>query len=95
MVADQIESPRLEFSTCADPALVEGRFDVVLANIQADVLHAMLGALRDKMKPGGRLILSGLLLHDREPMDPALRALGLAASWKVDGEWASACATAR
>ena len=92
-VSTQPEASRIRLMTCADPALVEGRFDVVLANIQADVLHSMLPALRDKLAAGGRLILSGLLLGDREPMDEALRRLGLRAEWKQDGEWASACAT--
>jgi ribosomal protein L11 methyltransferase len=91
-VAGQPEEARIELFTCDDPALVPGTFDVVLANIQADVLHPMLPALRGRIAPGGRLILSGLLLGDREPMDRALAACGLRAAWKQDGEWASACA---
>ena len=92
-VAGQPEEGRIELLTCDDPADVPGSFDVVLANIQADVLHPMLPALRDRLAPGGRLILSGLLLTDSEPMDRALTALGLAPAWKQDGEWTSACAT--
>jgi ribosomal protein L11 methyltransferase len=41
-------------------------FDVVLANIQADVLLSLRDAIVARVAPGGALILSGLL-HDQAP----------------------------
>ncbi len=38
-----------------------GRYDVVIANIVADVLVFIAGDLKRVLKPGGRLILSGIL----------------------------------
>lgn len=86
------ESARLRLMTCGDPSLVDGRFDVVLANIVFDTLVTMLPALRQKLAPGGRLILSGLLAADEEPMNRALAGCGLRAEWLREGEWVSACA---
>ncbi|HTM20758.1 MAG TPA: 50S ribosomal protein L11 methyltransferase [Kofleriaceae bacterium] len=42
-------------------AAVEGQFDLVLANIQADVLALLRADLIGRLAPGGALILSGLL----------------------------------
>jgi ribosomal protein L11 methyltransferase len=38
-----------------------GRFELVVANIQADVLEALADGLRARVAPGGALVLSGLL----------------------------------
>jgi ribosomal protein L11 methyltransferase len=43
-----------------------GTFDLILANIQADVLRTMASDLAARLNPGGRLILSGLLAHHAE-----------------------------
>lgn len=91
-VADQPEAAAISLITSADPAGVKGEFDLVLANIQRDVLEPMLPQLCEKLARGGRLILSGLLLEDREPMERALGRQGLEASWKQEGEWISPCA---
>lgn len=42
-------------------ARVRGTYGLVLANIEADVLVAMQKALRARVAPGGRLVLSGIL----------------------------------
>lgn len=42
-------------------AAVEGTFDVVLANIGARVLREHAGAIRERVAPGGLLVLAGLL----------------------------------
>jgi ribosomal protein L11 methyltransferase len=74
----------------ADVAGAGGRFDLVMANIQRDVLETLTGELRQVLAPGGRLVLSGLLLDDAAPVAAAYRAAG----WRVEGErqegeWAS------
>jgi ribosomal protein L11 methyltransferase len=45
---------------------VPGVFDLVLANIQADVLRLLAADLAGRVNPGGHLILSGLLTHQAE-----------------------------
>jgi ribosomal protein L11 methyltransferase len=45
---------------------VAGTFELVMANIQADVLLSLRDALAAKVAPGGALVLSGLL-HDQAP----------------------------
>jgi len=42
---------------------IPGTFDLILANIQADVLRALAEDLAARMNPGGHLVLSGLLAH--------------------------------
>lgn len=54
--------------TCAaTPAdEIEGTFDLVAANIQADVLRELAEPLAARIAPGGHLLLSGLLAHQAE-----------------------------
>lgn len=54
-VSDRVRAPSGELSA------VPGHFDVVLANIQADVLEALCQALVAHLAPRGALVLSGLL----------------------------------
>ena len=42
-------------------AVTESDFDVVLANIYGDILLGLAQSLSDKLKPGGTLLLSGIL----------------------------------
>jgi ribosomal protein L11 methyltransferase len=48
-------------------------FDVVLANIQRDVIEEILGEIKDRLAPGGIVLLSGLLADDREAILKGLR----------------------
>ncbi len=54
---------------------IDGRFDVVVANIQADVLERMAPALA--ARTAGRLIVSGLLLEQVGPMREVFSRTGL------------------
>jgi ribosomal protein L11 methyltransferase len=68
----------------------EPRFDVVLANIQADVLCALAPGLPSRLAEGGRAILSGLLLRDAEPVLGLFRTAGFELVRRQDeGEWAA------
>ena len=64
------------------------RFDAVAANIQSSVLIPLLDDLQERLNPGGRLILSGIL--DREEVEMG-KALGgdSWASFEVlrEGQW--------
>jgi len=70
---------------------VEGAFDLVVANIQADVLDRMAPAL--VARTGGALILSGLLTPQAEPTADVFAALGLrrerVSQLESDAEWSA------
>jgi len=70
---------------------VEGAFDVVVANIQADVLERMAPALVARTR--GALILSGLLTPQAEPIAEVFAALGLrrerVSQLEGDAEWSA------
>jgi ribosomal protein L11 methyltransferase len=50
----------------ADSALLSQSFDIILANINKTVIQENLAILRTQLKPGGDLLLSGLLVEDEE-----------------------------
>lgn len=66
----------------------EGPFDVVLANLIASVLIALAQGLHDELRPGGRLLASGIFI-DREPeVRAAFDAVGLRVlAADREGEW--------
>ena len=71
---------------------VAGRFDLVMANIQRDVLEPLAPALGQRLAPGGWLVLSGLLTTDLAPVRQRFEAMGLALRdlpevISIDGEW--------
>jgi len=72
------------------------RFDLVFANIQADVLLALAPALPGRLAPGGRLILSGLLQGDAPAVLAAYGAAGLVLDARRDeDEWSALRLAAR
>ncbi|MEJ2635132.1 MAG: 50S ribosomal protein L11 methyltransferase [Calditrichia bacterium] len=58
----------VDFRQGDESAVSASGFDVVLANINRIVLQDMLPGLAEKMKTGGRLILSGILDTDEDVM---------------------------
>ena len=61
--------------------------DLILANISGRGLRPWLGPLRRRLRPGGRLILGGILRADRE-FEGALRAAALRVVRQArQGEW--------
>jgi ribosomal protein L11 methyltransferase len=65
-----------------------GRFDLVLANIQVRPLAALAPAIRRRIGPGARVILSGLLRADEVEALAAYRAQGLVLEARYPlGEW--------
>ncbi len=61
----------------ADTATDQGEFDVILANINKNVILDNMAALKDQLKPGGVLLLSGLLVQDEEDIRVAAEKYGL------------------
>ena len=55
----------------------EPGFDIILANIQKDILLKICNEIFSRVKPGGKVILSGLLTSDEEDIKKAYIELGL------------------
>jgi ribosomal protein L11 methyltransferase len=55
----------------------QGSFEVVLANVSCPVLVDFAGPLAARLAPDGRLVLSGLLVGDREAICAAYQEVGL------------------
>ena len=60
-----------------DLADVDGVYELVLANIQADVLAQLCGELSSRVAPGGHLVLSGLLTEQVAGVAAIYAAAGL------------------
>ncbi len=79
-----------------DCLLPSYRIPVVAANIERDALLALLPGLVARVPPGGRIILSGLLLEQVDDLAAAGRRLGLAElERREEGEWGALLLTPR
>lgn len=77
-----------------DQALQEkvgkGKYDIVVANILADILIPMASVLKETMKPNGILITSGIINFRMEDVKQALTEAGLVIEEEtIQGEWGS------
>jgi ribosomal protein L11 methyltransferase len=64
--------------THAPVAEIPGDFDLVVANILANVLVELAPDLAARLAPGGELVLAGILAPQEEEVGAVYRALGLA-----------------
>jgi ribosomal protein L11 methyltransferase len=78
---------------CAHVAVVAGHagtlrvaFDLVVANLLADSILAEADDLAARVRPGGQLVLSGILAGQEAAVCAAFRAWQMAARWAAD-EW--------
>ncbi len=82
---------------CSDAALCEklgDGYDVICANIVADVLIAMSGLFGKFLKPGGYLIVSGIIIERADEVLDVLNAAGFRTiSVKEKEGWAAALLT--
>jgi ribosomal protein L11 methyltransferase len=75
---NHVTSVRVMTGTLADvPGGDELRYQLILANIQANVLLELADQLATRLAPAGMLILSGLLTGDAPAVVERYRALGL------------------
>ena len=73
---------------------VEGRYDLVVANILAEVVIALLPGLPRVLSPGGRFICSGILKSQKDAVSDRAQSLGLApAETLVREEWVAMAMT--
>ena len=64
------------------------QFDLIVANIQRNVLLDILDGMQRRLVPGGLLLLSGLLIPDREPMLKAMDDRGFTMIEELsEGDW--------
>ena len=86
----------LERNNCSRTEILEGSleviggqtFDVVLANINRHILLQYMDALYACIRPGGQLLMSGLLLADREVVSAAALEAGFReAGFAEQGGW--------
>jgi ribosomal protein L11 methyltransferase len=94
--AENLEQNQVKARVTVDdqtPDQVAGTFDLVIANIQADVLLALCGSLVRKLAPGGTLLLSGLLSSEARGVGETFAASGLRLGelrqTEQDKDWAS------
>jgi len=78
-------APALQAST-QPLAEVDGIFDIVLANIETRVLLHMPEYLRERLAPAGLLILSGILIPERDELLAAYAPMKLEQCLE-EGEW--------
>lgn len=64
-------------------------YDLILANIERNTLQRDMVRMRDALRPGGLLFLSGFIRADMEAMLSAVRAAGMVPGAQLhEGEWA-------
>lgn len=64
------------------------KFDVIVVNIIKSVIVPIVGDMKEHLNANGVLILSGLLLQDKDDVERALLKHGLDRfSVRIDGEW--------
>ncbi|HET8539172.1 MAG TPA: 50S ribosomal protein L11 methyltransferase [Anaeromyxobacter sp.] len=82
---------RVELEVALAPSgRIEGRFDVVVANILANTLVELAPEIAARLAPGGVVLLSGILAPQEDEVRRAYLALGLArvaGGDRREGEW--------
>ncbi|HEU5361011.1 MAG TPA: 50S ribosomal protein L11 methyltransferase [Candidatus Deferrimicrobiaceae bacterium] len=69
---------------------VEGRYDVVLANVLAEILIDLKHEIVARVAPGGLLVLSGILAEKSEWVENEYRSAGCRPAGRKDqGQWAA------
>lgn len=83
-----IPAGNFEIATAGVEGAAGRTFDIVIANILAGPLADMAPDMAKLLKPGGCLVLSGILDRQGDAVEAAWTALGAPAARRVaDGEW--------
>ena len=67
---------KVEIRNCELKDIPEKDFDLIIANIQKNILLELADGFRERLRPDGFLILSGLLEMDREAIEEQYSAIG-------------------
>jgi len=67
---------KVEIRKCELKDIPEKDFDLIIANIQKNILLELADGFRERLKPNGILLLSGLLEMDREAISSKYSSLG-------------------
>ncbi|SHJ45812.1 ribosomal protein L11 methyltransferase [Hathewaya proteolytica DSM 3090] len=68
--------------------VVEGKADIIVANIIADIIKFVCADVKNFLKPEGKFICSGIILDRRQDVEEKLREVGYKiAEVKNEGEW--------
>jgi ribosomal protein L11 methyltransferase len=82
-------------AVCGDLRSLRGTYPLVAANILYQVLLGLAPLLTARVAPGGRLLLSGLLVHELPSAMAVYGALGMGELCRAqDGEWGALVLTA-
>lgn len=66
---------------------VEGRYELLLANIRSPILIPMAAELAARLAPGGALVLSGLLVEEEAQVRAAFDAVATFDGRRVEKDW--------
>jgi ribosomal protein L11 methyltransferase len=72
---NQVED-KVEIRQCELKDVVEKDFDLIIANIQKNILLELAEGFKERIKHNGKLILSGLLEMDKDPIIEKYSSLG-------------------
>ena len=81
---------KIDIRLCEIKEVAEKDFDLMAANIQKDILINISKDIRDRTKINGILILSGLLIQDKEEIQHEYERLNFSMlEFEISGEWIS------
>ncbi len=77
------------FHTATTPlSCVEGRYDLILANVLAEILSDLKQEITVRLTPGGKLVLSGILSEKSDSVAAEYEAIGCRlVGKKEEGQW--------
>ncbi len=86
-----------ELNSCANITVLQGTiddagagFDLIAANLLAEILIDIAPALSERLNPGGRAILSGMLVGQEQAVIDAMTSAGLSLQEQIiDDKWVS------
>ena len=81
---------KIDVRLCEINEVTENEFDLIVANIQRDILIQIKKEIRERIKKNGILILSGLLIQDKDEIQNAYEKLNFSlCETKISDEWIS------
>ncbi len=81
-------SDRIDIREADNPSAFDGKAELVIANIIPNVIIGMASDLAAKVKPGGKLVTSGIVIERADEVRTALEQQSLIfKDQRVDGDW--------